>query len=338
MNRLKKIYFGVHPLTWLDVPPGDPQRREKWWEQWPGRCNLGYSVGLQKKPRYEELIRNAREDEGIFFIPSGAKATDELIDLARRVFGPRCVVLKLIGDIDHYRQELGPEFVKGLEEDRRKADENRGPDWEDPSLPPGAEFETWIKTKAWAIDLNRQLEGQGYAYDPANVEFVGFGGDWCYCTATFCIHMSRAFGLTTPIERRFDLIEPSASPLLMKATLVDQNLRMPENIRLFILKAPNEGPAWGNYVAQFWEGIYGPMDRPHVVEVEFPPGSVTEIDIFGWGIGRARGIGGDSRASWAMGVGCGGSTPYNATLVMADESLSLDDFRAALLAGVVRER
>ena len=52
--------------------------------------------------------------------------------------------------------------------------------------------------------------------------------------------------------RRFDLIEPSASPMIMKARVVDQNLPMPDNIRLFIFKTANEGPTWGRYVAQFF--------------------------------------------------------------------------------------
>ena len=38
-----------------------------------------------------------------------------------------------------------------------------------------------------------------------------------------------------------------------------------------------------------------------------------------------------------MSAGCGAHTPYAADLVMAEEDLSLSDFRGALLAGNVSE-
>jgi hypothetical protein len=330
LKQLRKIYLAVHPLGFLLAPPGHPNRQTKTWEQWPGRCELGYPRALELQRKYRQLIREAKDDEGMFFIPGDR----ELLDLARRHFGSRCVAVRSNPD-------LGSDFAKGLEEDRQRATKNRGPGWEkQPSFPPGLEWSVWRTSKAWATDSHRQLEEQGYTYDPATVEFVAFGGDWCYCCGSYPIHMGRALGLAKPIERRFDLIEPSASPMIMKATVVDQNLPMPDNIRLFIFKTANEGPTWGRYVAQFWEGMHGIMDRPHVVAVDFPPGSVTEINIFGWGVGRALGIGSqyDYRGRIQMSVGCGGHTPHRATLVMADESLSLEDFRAALLAGNASEK
>jgi hypothetical protein len=39
-----------------------------------------------------------------------------------------------------------------------------------------------------------------------------------------------------------------------------------------------------------------------------------------------------------MSVGCGGPTPYHSTMVMAEEGLSLEDFRAVLLAGKTLEK
>ena len=82
------------------------------------------------------------------------------------------------------------------------------------------------------------------------------------------------------------------------------------------------------------------MDPPHVVEVDFLPDSVEEVNIFGWGISRALGTGGqyDSRTHMTMSVASIAHTPPAATVVMAKESLSLEDFRAALLAGKVRLR
>jgi hypothetical protein len=115
---------------------------------------------------------------------------------------------------------------------------------------------------------------------------------------------------------------------------------MPENVRLFIFKAPNEPPAWGRYIAQFWEGKHHVRDLPHVVTVDFPPGTVRPVNTDGLeltlslGIHRPYSVGGRIE----MGVGCGGHTPYPPTLVRAEEGLSLKDFRAALLAGKVSKR
>ena len=329
-KMLRKMYLSVHALCVLQIPPGHPNRQERRWEQWPGRCELAYRLDLELQRKYQELIRDAGEDEGIFFLPAGTPGNDELISLAREHFGPRCVVCR---DAPELR---GADFGEGLEEDRQQAMKNRGPEWEVPSsLPLGLEASAWEGSKACATDLCRQLQEHGYTYDPASVEFEAFGGDWNYCCGTYPIHMGRALGLGNPIQRRFDLINSSSSDMLLKLTPVDQNLPMPEHIRLFIFKTADEGPTWGRYVAQYWEGMHGIMDPPHVVEVDFPSGLVTEIDIFGWGVGRARGIGTqyDYRTHIAMSVGCGGHTPHCAALVMAEESLSLEDFRGALLAG-----
>ena len=319
LKKLRKIYVAVHASGFLDVPPGSPNRQEKRWEQWPGRCDDGYRRTLELLPKWEQLIREAQEDEGIFFI-GGAPV---LLELAREHFGSRCVVWR--EDID-----LGPDFAKGQEEDRQQA---RSDCTEH-------EIGLWNWWKSYAVGFQRELEKQGYTFDPAKAEFVAFGGDWCYCCGSYPIHMARAWGLAKGITRPFDLICPSASPLLINATVVEQNLPMPENIDLFILKTPDEGPTWGRYAAQYYERAHGPMDPLHVVEVDFPADSVEEINIFGWPLGRAIGI--DSRQTDVYGhiemsVGCGGHTTHAATLVLAKESLSLEDFRAALLAGKVSE-
>ncbi len=339
-NVLRKIYLCVHALCWLEITPDDLRRQDPWWEEWPGRWELARGLDVQLQRKHQQLIREAREDEGIFFLPTGFDSNNELIELAREHFGPRCVVCRLENDTEHNREVLGVDFVRGIEEDRQQAIKNRGPNLTE------RELYAWEHSKAWAIDLDKQLAERGYTYDPATVEFIAFGENWVGCVATFPIHMGRAFGLTKPMERRFDLINPDWSPMLTKATPVERGLPMPENIRLFIFKTEeNVGPTWGRYVAQYWEGLHGLMDPPHVVTVEFPPDSVTECDLFGWEIGRARGTLGNQYGRegyyyghMVMNVGCGAHTPHYATLVMAEESLPIEDFRAALLAGKVSEK
>jgi len=334
LKVLSKMYISQHALAWCEFTPDDPRLQQPDWEQWPGRLKSGCARDAKLRPKYEQIIREANHDEGMFWLPVGGTPNTELLELARQYFGSRCVVSELGADLETNRHLLGDDFVRGLEEDRQQAMKIRGPVLTDD------EWRIWERAKAYATDLKKQLEEQGYTFNPATVEFVAFGGDWHMCCANYPIQMGRAWGLAKGVSRRFDLIAPSASPLIIKARAVEQNLPMPEDIRLFIFKTADEAPTWGRYVAQFWEGKHGPMDPPHVVEIEFPSNSVTQINIFGWGISRALGTSRqyDYRGRIKMSVGCGGSTPYPATMVMAEESLSLEGFRDALLSGQVKQR
>jgi hypothetical protein len=334
LRSLRKIYLSMHQGCWADCTPSDPRRKTRLWEQFPGRCELAYRLDLRVQERVLRLIRDAKEDEGILIVPNDLNNAPEraMIALAKQKFGRRAVVCD-------WRQPA--DFKKGLEEDRREAVRRRGPNWESPqSSPPGAEFEAWANAKRMAASLRMQLEEQGYTFDPATVEVVSFGDDWMGCAATYPIHIAGAWDLARGVDRRFDLGISDESLLCLKLEPVEQNLPMPENVRLFIFKAPNEPPAWGRYVAQFWEGKHHVRDLPHLVTVDFPPGTVRVVNTdgleltFSLGIHRPYNVGGRIE----MGVGCGGHTPYPPTLVRAEEGLSLKDFRAALLAGKVSKR
>ena len=118
--------------------------------------------------------------------------------------------------------------------------------------------------------------------------------------------------------------------MLLEATAVEDGAIMPEHIRLYIARTKD-----GRYVAQYYEGIHGIMDHPHVVVVNFPSRSVTEVDL--WGEELERRCGADSvPGRIILSVGCGGFTRHKASLVRA-ETLSLKDFRSALLRGKVVE-
>ena len=272
------------------------------------------------------------------------------------IIGPRAVVSRVEGGPAQIERILGSEFFDGIEADQREAIRNRGlPEGHlsadqlraeaasrgrKAELPTGGlrqtEIRAWMASKAWAADLRAQFEERGYTFDPATVQMQAFGGDWCYCAGSFPIGIGRALGLSNPIERRFDLINPSEGPMLMKSKLVDQNLPMPESIRLFIWEyTDSEGP---RYVAQFWEGLRGIMDRPHTVSVEFPADTVREVNLWGMGLERSLGID-DTNVGGPLklNAGSGGHTPIRSSIVMTENDLSVDDFRSALLAGQVAE-
>ena len=343
---LNRLYLCVHALSWIEIAPADQRRRELLWgggEHWPGRTAACRELDLVLRRKKQRLIREiaGNDDEAFLILPTGLRGNRELIEFARAHLGPRCLVCRLGGDLAENRRALGAEFSRGLEADRAAAAAAHG-------APVSAyELAAWERSKAWAADLDRQLAAAGYRYDPESVEFVTFGANWVGCGATYPIQMARVFGLARAMQRRFELSNPDWSPLLLAAEPVQQNLALADRVLLYIFRNGHLGPmaatpspdVRGRYLAQYWEGIRGIMDPAHLVTVDFPAGSVREVDLFGVEVARARGLWAEpNRGPVTMSVGSGVFTPYHSTLVMAEEHLSLEQFRDTLLAGTVAER
>ena len=343
---LNRLYLCVHALSWIEIAPADQRRRELLWgggEHWPGRTAACRDLDLVLRRKTQRLIREiaGNADEAFLILPTGSKGNRELIEFARAHLGPRCLVCRLGGDLAANRRALGAEFGRGLAADRAAAEAAAG-------APVSAyELAAWERSRAWAEDFDQQLATSGYRYDPETVECVTFGANWVGCGATYPIQMARAFGLAGAMQRSFELSNPDWSPLLLAAEPVEQNLPLGDHVLLYIFRNGYLGPmaatpspdVRGRYLAQYWEGIRGIMDPAHVVTVDFSAGSVREVDLFGVEVARARGLWAEpNRGPVTMSVGSGVFTPYHSTLVMAEEHLSLEEFRAALLAGTVTER
>jgi hypothetical protein len=250
LEPLQRIYLMVHALNWLELTPDNPLRKTPQWELWPGRCETSHQYEFGLKEKYYALMSKREPGTGVFVLRSGMKGDPPLIELIKRTYGD-AVAVATVND----PKALGPEFACGLEEDRKRAESVRGKITE-------GEIGAWERSKTWAEYLRRQLNANGYTFDPVKVEFIAFGEDWGGCASTYRIHMGRAFGLTKPIVRRFDLINPDESKLLSAAgrqeaasvlscTVVEQNIPMPGDIRLFIFKTPE-----GRLVAEFYEGMH----------------------------------------------------------------------------------
>jgi len=344
---LERIYLSCHGLSWINVTKDDPRRVTTLWEQWPGRCDLVHPRVFEHRLRVWRLLRNARPNEGLFIIPGEPRETRQIVAFAAEHFGPRCVVMDLSGDAASPKA-TGLEFNRGLEADRRRAVENRPAGMTDEQF--NGQVGAWRASKAWAVDLKEKLHTRGYTFDPATVKIVCFGSDWRGCAATYPIQMGRAWGLAEPIERRWDLIMHDWGPLDVTSTVVVQNVRMPAHVRLFVFKSER-----GRYCAEYWEGLHGPMDRPHVVTLEFPPGSVRVIDLFGRAVSPGHrtfgpktpqgrtiyppkpGDGNRRYGRLTVNVGFGHRAVAFPDIVEAGPDLSLDDFYAALVAGNVAE-
>jgi hypothetical protein len=301
------------------------RRKTALWEQFPGRCALMHPLDFEFRLRIYQAIDRVAEDEGLMILRSGNPHNDAMIEYARERLGARCVVCEGSYDPAAFLASLGPEGAKELERGRRRAERYRAKGVDDAAF--DNEFAAWSRSKAWAADLKRQLEANGYTFDPATVQFESWGGDWTGCAATYPIQMGRAFGLAKPIERQWDLTIKDESPMLATARLVIGNVPLPENLRLFVLKTD-----WGSYVAEFWEGLHCPMERPHLVSLRLPPGSARLVDRYG--IPTSDEVFGEVTVH----VGAGGHTPYQPQRIEARPQLSLDDLYKALVAGKVSER
>ena len=394
-QTLRKIYLFTHPLFWVEMIPGDPRRNDPGQELFPGRCELSYKWELGLQNKYHQLILDSKEDEGVFFMPTLYQGALELLAMVKERFGKRVVISHekdwdrsreaiMEGEksfvtrcpkreVEEYQHRLGSDFSEQLKLDKEVALNDRyGWSQTNYAHPGGVndhmEWLIWERCKAMAFDFKSQLEDRGYTFDPETVEIVGAGEDWSYCASTYPIGLSRALGLKMPIERRFDLMNPDESPMLLQSTAIEQNIPMPHNIRLYIFRTHGETPdgilaqSHGNYVAQFYEGSHGVMDRPHVVNVDFPQGTVHQVNLTGQPLSFA--VGGHSNNLGHQGlspstveyyrlltdcskkiggrqvimeVGCGGHTPYPASLVMANSETTLGQFRELLVNGRVLE-
>ena len=354
-TQLRKIWLSVHSLTWLALPPNNHNRMDRKWNQFPERIPLSYPLEQKLQRRYQHVIDTADDDEAIYFLPTHLDVPDEIIEYANLRFGKRSMVSRVEGTSPDKERVLGTGFLEGVEEDQREAVSNRGlPDGivtaeelreggvsrsSSPDLPDGGlnptEIRAWLSAKGWGLDLLSQAKNRGLTFDPLTVKMEAFGGDWSYCGATYPIAIGRAMGLRNPIERRFDLMNPSEGPVLLQSEAVDQNIPLTDNIRLFIYEYHDSHGL--RYLAQFFEGIRGIMDRTHKAIVDLPHKDAHIVNL--WGFPGSRAIGIDEpprRGPMQLSVGSGGQTPIPASIAMTRDELSLEEFRAALVSAQIR--
>ena len=354
-TQLRKIWLSVHSLTWLALPPDSRERMDRKWSQFVERIPLAYPLEVRLQRDYQRVIDAAGEDEAFYFLPTHFEAADEIIEYADARLGSRSMASRVEGGAEAKERAIGSDFLQGVEDDQRAAIRNRGLvdrvltadelrlDRASRNaaldLPPGGLLQTeirgWMQAKAWGLDLMAQAESRGLEFDPATVEMEAFGGDWCYCAASFPIQIGRAMSLANPIERRFDLINPAEGPVLLQSEVVEQNIPLADNIRLFIWEyTDSHGP---RYVAQFWEGIRGIMDRTHEAVVDLPADAADIVNLWGFPETRARGVDTPRRhGPMRLSVGSGGHTPIASSIVMTDGNLPLEEFRDALTSAEIR--
>ena len=354
-TQLRKIWLSVHSLTWLALPPDNRERMDRKWNQFVERIPLAYPREVQLQQEYQRVIDTADDDEAIYFLPTHFEAADQIIEYADARLGSRSMVSRVEGGAEAKERAFGSDFFQGVEDDQRAAVRNRGladgvltadqlrrdgaARDNSPDLPADGlqqtEIRGWMQAKAWGLDLLAQAASRGLVFDPATVEMEAFGGDWSYCAASFPIQIGRAMGLANPIERRFDLINPAEGPVLLQSEVVEQNIPLTENIRLFIWEyTDSHGP---RYVAQFWEGIRGIMDRTHEAVVDLPPDAAQIVNLWGFPETRARGV--DTppgHGPLRLSVGSGGHTPIASSIVMTDGHLPFGEFRDALTSAEIQ--
>ena len=130
LEKLRKIYFSIDSLSWVDVTPADQEQGGKMGsmgEHWPGRAETCHRRDVVLLDRQRAAIEAVAGDEGIFFLPTGRAGGRELIDLAMKLVGSRCLVNRLGHDTSKNSELLGGDFVRGLEDDRRLAETCRTP-------------------------------------------------------------------------------------------------------------------------------------------------------------------------------------------------------------------
>ena len=199
----------------------------------------------------------SKPDTAVCFLTSGPEAS-ATVELARQLFGPRCIV-----DPD----DKSPATKALLADDLTASFNQRG------MISEWTPYEMWTSTNArrWTEGLKVELRRRHLNYDPARLRLVALGQQWGGCLAKYSAFMGRYLGNTRPAEIRPDLSPYAGYPL--KATF-RQSFTLDRHVQLFLFETADGRP-----MAQFFDGLRGVFEPPHVALVPLASAQVDLISV-----------------------------------------------------------
>ena len=251
--QISKISWCIHAYCWSLHGPTVPKGRDA--ALWHAQM----SRELWLHTRQMEAISNMKPDEALVIYPIGNPAPQRhMIEHAKRVLGPRCIVIT--------RQTAGDEVFAGVQDPIRKfLDE---PDWPERDTwvhnmltdfgkrpePPGiaaemraevreacaelgydwapAAIEVAYYQRMIAYDIKEAFRTGGLAFDPATVECVAYGEGFEECSMSWKSMVANYLGLANPIENDYER-SVSGAPFLVDATFKER-VALSDNVRLFL--------------------------------------------------------------------------------------------------------
>ncbi len=304
MKELKKIFLFVH-LPVSSNPVSGVLHPAK------------YLSSLYEKWRQLIVEEGRDEEKGICILISDKDdpKEKEFGDFALKHFGARGVVV----DPDY----KDPEVMVLLAQDLEQTFRNRG------AYEQWIPYELWSSMNArfWAEGFKKRLAIQGYSFDPTTVEFESCGEAWDGCLAKYTSFMGRYLGLSKPIERIVELCP--LTNFLREANFVEC-VAIDHHVRLFLF-----GGKYGRPVAQFFDGMRGVWEKPHIVTVAIDPKKVSIITTSPNLYVKVRSATKilENKVIVDVGDGC-----HPAITTLIGKNTSFDEFKAALTTGKVTDK
>ena len=252
-TQISRIEWCIHAYCWSLYGPTPPKDSD------PALWHVRYSREMRIHEERMEAISNMKPDEALVIYPIGNPAPQrQLIEHAKRVLGPRCVVIT--------RKTAGDEVFAGVKDPIRKF--LNDPDWPERDAwiknmltdfgkrpePPGiaAEMEAevreacasighdWAPTgleiayyqRMIAYDIKEAFAAADLAFDPATVECVASGEGFEECSMSWKSMVGHYLGLENPIENDYER-SISGEPRLTHATFKER-VALSNDVRVFL--------------------------------------------------------------------------------------------------------
>ncbi|MEW5979949.1 MAG: hypothetical protein AB1898_29485 [Acidobacteriota bacterium] len=248
---IKKIYFLIHPLTWVNHSTG--------------KFKTYFEYEKDIEVRWYQAISAIGPDEALVLWPmTKSKRADDLVRYAQTTLGVRCVTIPRSKDWYGCCEEGGKrgipakldrETLAGIGQDLVEAMLARGEKW------PVDEMSQAMTARTWVKDIQSAFRERGLRIDAATVQSEAWGESFDGCMGKWSSFLAHYLGLQSPVAMRFELSVPDA-PFLLEATFLE-SIPLHRNVRLFLWKARDD-----RLVGFYQVGLQSVADRNLYAELE----------------------------------------------------------------------
>lgn len=206
----------------------------------------------------ELFTREAANPANAICMLSSGTASLGVAEEAKKAFGDRCF-------IDPNDDSIDTRML--IVRDLQNAFGQRGMNGE------WTPYEMWTATNArrWSEGLKGEFRDRGLAYDPATMRIVACGRAWGGCLAKYPPFMSRYLGLEHGAEIRADLSPHAGFPV---GATFRECVPLDRHVLLFLFVTADGRP-----MAQFFDGLRGVADPPHVATIPLDASQVELLSV-----------------------------------------------------------
>lgn len=263
--------------------------------------------------KWEELIaeKGSRVDCAICLLSNAPKQMADLVNMAKRAFGERCIV-----DPDDDSTETKVLLTDDL--DRTMARRGNKGEWHP--------YEMWTSNNArrWTEGLKKELRSLGLSYNPEHLHLVTCGQQWGGCLTKYSMFMAKYLGLTAAPDLRAELSPDAGFPF--KAVFTER-IEMARHVYLFLFRMADGRP-----MGQYIDGLRAIWEPPHMATVQLDPSKVEIFNLPPNAYLQASGSATLTDTGIIADV-CDGCHPAKTTIV--GTALEYDEFRSFLTDAVI---